>query len=57
MTQEVNGILALLNEEDRETVILEKFDFKKEKTSLSVDGIQFALHLGLSVQAFEDFAE
>ena len=32
LTQEVNGILAPLNEEDRETVILEKFDFKKEKT-------------------------
>ena len=43
----MNGILAPLNEEDRETVILEKFDFKKEKTSLSVDGIQFALHFGL----------
>ena len=43
----MNGILAPLNEEDRETVILEKFDFKKEKTCLSVDGIQFALHFGL----------
>ena len=43
----MNGIPASFNEEDRETVILEKFDFKKEKTSLSVDGIQFALHFGL----------